>query len=112
MSVRCAMAVLMMWMSAVPALADATAPVLAIRGKQFEPNQLVLPAGVKLKLVLRNLDDLPMEFESYDLSREVMVPGHGEVAIYIGPLQAGSYRFFNDFDHDVQGTVVVPAQGN
>jgi Cupredoxin-like domain len=94
---------------AIPGFAFAAdpLPVLAIHGNQFEPKQLALPAGVKLKLVIRNLDGMPAEFESYDLSREVVVPGHGEVTIFVGPLEPGNYQFFNDFNHDMQGSIVV-----
>lgn len=82
-------------------------PVLILRNGQFEPKELVLPEGAKVKLIVRNMDDAPAEFESYDLSREVVVAAHGEAAIYVGPLQAGSYRFFNDFNRSMQGSVVV-----
>ena len=81
--------------------------ILSIHDRQFEPKQLALPSGIKHKLVIRNLDELPAEFESSDLSREVVVPGHGEVTIYVGPLDPGHYQFFNDFNHEMQGTIVV-----
>lgn len=90
-----------------PAFAADPAPVLSIHDSRFEPKLLALPSGVKLKLVIRNLDGLPAEFESSDLSREVVVPGHGEVTIYVGPLDPGNYRFFNDFNHEMQGTMVA-----
>ena len=90
------------------ALAGSELPtLLVIHGKQFEPNKLELPAGAKVKMVIRNLDELPVEFESSDLSREVIVAGHGEVTIFVGPLEPGSYQFFNDFNHDMQGTILV-----
>lgn len=89
------------------ALAADSSPVLVIHGQQFEPRELALPAGTKLKLVIRNQDALPSEFESYDLSREVIVPANGEVTIYVGPLEPGRYQFFNDFNHAMQGAVVV-----
>src|ERR1039457_2510650 len=61
---------------AIPSFAFAADPsVLSIHDNQFEPKQLALPAGVKVKLVIRNLDGIPAEFESSDLSREVIVPG-------------------------------------
>jgi hypothetical protein len=85
--------------------------VLSLRNKQFEPKELALPQGVKVKLVVRNLDDLPAEFESYDLSREVVVAGHSEVTIYVGPLEPGSYQFFNDFNREMQGSIVVKPAG-
>ena len=87
--------------------ADEPLTLLTIHDSKFEPNQLVLPSGVKLKLVVRNLDAMPAEFESYDLSREVVVPGHAEITIYIGPMEPGNYQFFNDFNHEMQGSIVA-----
>lgn len=87
--------------------ADEPDAILVLHNSQFEPQQMVMPAGIKTRLAVRNQDGMPAEFESYDLSREVVVPGHGEVTIYIGPLEPGTYQFFNDFNHDMQGTIVV-----
>ncbi len=93
---------------AIPGFAFAADPlVLAIHDKQFEPNQLSIPSGIKVKLVIRNQDGIPAEFESSDLSREIIVPGHGEATIFVGPLEPGSYQFFNDFNHEMQGTIVA-----
>ena len=64
---------------------------------------------LQVKLLIHNQDSLPAEFESYDLSREVVVPGHSSVTVYIGPLSPGRYNFFNDFNHAAQGWVVVAA---
>lgn len=92
----------------VTALATESPPVLLqIHDSRFEPEQLSLPSGIKLKLLIRNLDAIPTEFESFDLSREVIVPGHGEVTIYVGPLEPGSYQFFNDFNRDMRGSIVA-----
>jgi len=91
-----------------PALADDPATLqLVIAQHQFSPKELPVPAGVRVKLLIRNDDALAAEFESYDLSREIVVPGHSQVTVYIGPLKPGRYNFFNDFDHAVQGWVVV-----
>lgn len=84
------------------------APVtLDIKDRGFVPQELPLPTGVKVELIIRNQDALPAEFESYDLSREVVVPAHGQVKVYIGPLDPGRYRFFNDFYQSAEGWVVV-----
>jgi hypothetical protein len=92
--------------------ADEPTASLVVDHQKFVPAQLSIPAASKTKVVIRNQDAMPIEFESYDLSREIVVPGHGEVTIYVGPLDAGSYRFFNDFDHDMQGAIIVkPAAG-
>jgi hypothetical protein len=90
-----------------PVRADAPAQQLAIHARGFSPTELTLPAGVQVQVVIRNEDDLPAEFESYDLSREIVVPAHGQVKVYIGPLDAGRYRFFNDFHQESQGWVVA-----
>jgi hypothetical protein len=92
--------------------ADEPSAILVIHNQQFDPNKLLIPAGIKAKIVVRNQDGLPAEFESYDLSREVVVPGHGEVTFYVGPLEPGTYQFFNDFNHGMQGLIEVkPAVG-
>ncbi len=94
----------------VTAWAADTAPVsLTIQNQQFEPQHLTLPGGIKIKILIRNQDSVPVEFESTDLSREVVIPAHAETAIFIGPLDAGSYQFFNDFNRDMQGAIVVPS---
>jgi hypothetical protein len=96
-------------MLAMPVLAHAagTPVTLIVHKAQLEPNELVLPVNTKVKLIIQNHDNLPFEFESYDLSLEVVVPPHGKRILFIKPLQAGTYRFFNDFDHEQQGTIVA-----
>jgi hypothetical protein len=85
--------------------------ILVIHDGQFQPDKLILPPGVKIKLIVKNQDGLPAEFESYELSREVIVPAHKEVSLYIGPLDPGSYPYFNDLNHAMTGSVVVEQSG-
>jgi hypothetical protein len=80
---------------------------LVIKDQHFVPAELAIPSGAKIKLKVENQDGIPVEFESTDLSREVIVPGHGEVTIYVGPLNQGNYQFFNDFNRDMQGVIVA-----
>lgn len=89
------------------ALAADAGFALEIKDHHFLPAELTIPSGAKIKLTIGNQDGIPVEFESTDLSREVIVPGHSQVTIYIGPLDPGSYQFFNDFNHDMQGTIVA-----
>ena len=84
---------------------------LSIKGQAFQPGEFSVPAGEKVEVIIRNLDDLPAEFESYDLSREIVVPAHGQVKVFIGPLDPGRYRFFNDFHQESEGWVVVAGTG-
>lgn len=88
----------------------ATEPVvqtLSIHDNGFEPTRLEVPAYTKVKLILRNDSSQPAEFESTDLSQEVELASHDQTTIYLGPLKAGTYHFFNDFDDSVRGTVIV-----
>jgi plastocyanin len=90
---------------------DESAVILVIHNQKFEPTTLLLPAGVKVKIIIRNQDPMPVEFESHDLSREIIVRGHGESPVYIGPIETGSYQFFNDFNRNMQGLIVVAPTG-
>ena len=92
----------------IAAFAADQAPVqIDIKAQAFAPAEIHVPAGVKVELHIVNQDDLPAEFESTDLSREIVVPAHKDVKVYIGPLDAGRYRFFNDFHQESKGFVVV-----
>jgi hypothetical protein len=94
-------------LGAVSAFADTPPVQIDIKAQAFAPAEIQVPAGVKVELHVVNTDDLPAEFESYDLSREIVVPAHGQVKVFIGPLDPGRYRFFNDFHQESEGYVVV-----
>lgn len=79
-------------------LAQDTDASLVIRNHRFEPTELRVPSGKKIKLIVSNLDSTPEEFESHELNREKVVPANGKVTIYIGPLSAGRYPFFGEFN--------------
>ena len=87
--------------------ANAENYVLTIKDNQFSPSELVVPAGQKIKLVVKNADPTPAEFESTDLNREKLVTGGNKIIIYIGPLDAGTYSYFNDFHRETKGTIVA-----
>lgn len=89
------------------AFADTASAQLTIQNRAFTTSELQVPADTKIKLVVENQDSIPAEFESYDLSREVVVPGHSSIVVYIGPLSPGKYNFFNDFNHAAQGWVIA-----
>jgi Cupredoxin-like domain len=84
-------------LAGVAARADEAPAQLTIRDHQFEPVELQIPANTKVKLIVRNADPTPEEFESFELRREKVVPGGQEILIYVGPLAPGSYEFFGDF---------------
>lgn len=81
---------------------------LTIKDHRFEPAQLDVPAGKKLKLLVKNLDPTPEEFESHDLKREKIIPGKGQVLIPIGPLKPGTYKFVGEYhESTAQGRIVA-----
>ena len=88
--------------------AESSVYELSIKEHRFEPPLVAIPAGTKVKLLVKNLDTTPEEFESYELSREKIIPGNSEALIYIGPLDPGTYGFFGDFHQDTaQGKLIA-----
>ncbi|MDE2145561.1 MAG: cupredoxin domain-containing protein [Burkholderiales bacterium] len=82
--------------------------LLVIKNHRFEPAELKVPAGQRVKLVLHNQDATPEEFESHGLNREKIVPGGAQVVVYIGPLRAGRYTFYGEYNPaTAQGAVVA-----
>ena len=81
---------------------------ISIKEHRFDPPLVAIPAGTKVKLLVKNLDATPEEFESYELSREKVIPGNSEALIYIGPLDPGTYGFFGDFNQNTaQGKLIA-----
>jgi Cupredoxin-like domain len=97
--------VLFLPLAAFAADADYT---LTIRDHRFQPSELTIPAGKKIKLRIANQDGTPEEFDSYALNREKVITGHGSALIYIGPLDAGRYTFMGEFNQaTAQGAIVA-----
>jgi hypothetical protein len=81
---------------------------IAIQNHRFEPAEMIVPAGKKVKLIIENKDATPEEFESYTLNREKVVAGNKSITVYIGPLEAGRYPFFGEFNQTTaQGAVIA-----
>jgi hypothetical protein len=79
-----------------------------IKDHHFFPNQISIPSGQKIKLVIDNQDLTPEEFESYDLNREKVVSGKSRIIVFIGPLKKGQYKFFGEFHQQTaQGIITV-----
>lgn len=81
---------------------------LVIKNHRFEPAELKVPAGQKVKLIVHNQDSTPEEFESHSLNREKVIPGGQKATIFIGPLKPGRYGFYGEYNEKTaQGTVVA-----
>ena len=82
--------------------------VLVIRDHKFEPTEIKVPAGKKIKLQIHNKDSTPEEFHSDDLKREKIFLGNKSAFVFIGPLTPGRYKFMGEFhESTAQGVVVV-----
>jgi len=82
--------------------------MLTIKDHQFQPTELTIPSGTKIKLRIENQDATPEEFDSYSLNREKAIAGHSTATIFIGPLDPGHYPFTGEFHADTaQGVVIV-----
>ena len=81
---------------------------LVIQDHRFQPVELLVPAGKKVKLVIENRDPTPEEFESHALNREKVLAGKATATVLIGPLKPGRYPFVGEYNEKTaQGVVVV-----
>ncbi len=100
-------AVLLLAASVASAGTEAPSPLLVIKDRRFVPDDLAIPAGVKVRLRVRNEDKTASEFESTQLHREKVVGPGAEVSVFIGPLEPGSYEVFDDFHPQTRGRLVA-----
>jgi len=81
---------------------------IQIKDHRFKPDMLTVPVGVRIKLKVSNDDATPEEFESYKLNREKIIPGNSKTVVFIGPLEAGEYDFFGEFNPaTAQGKIIA-----
>jgi plastocyanin len=83
---------------------------LTIKDHAFEPKEITVPAGKKIKLLVVNKDATPAEFESKPLGREKVIAGNSTGTVNIGPLKPGRYPFVEEYhenDAAAQGTIIV-----
>ena len=74
----------------------------------FTPKTLQVPAGKKFKLEIYNQGTEAIEFESKQLRKEKALSPGGSSFVVIYPLDAGEYRYFDDFHIKVgQGSIVA-----
>jgi plastocyanin len=82
--------------------------VLTFKDNKLEPAELQVPAGKEFKLVVKNADQTPEEFESSDLKIEKIIAGGSEVELTIKPLDPGSYEVVGEFHEDTaKGQIVA-----
>ena len=80
---------------------------LVIEDHKFQPAEVVVPAGKKIKLVIENRDATPEEFESHALNREKVIAGKSTASVFIGPLKPGRYAFIGEYNEKTAKGVVI-----
>ena len=81
--------------------------VITIKDHKFSPHELVVPIDQKVKVTVKNMDATDEEFESSDLDREKSVDGNSEISVFVGPLKAGSYKYFGDGHRDTANGIIT-----
>ncbi len=92
-------------------------PLFAAKKPQFKisfenlrvvPVETVIPANIKVQLIVSNKDKGVEEFHSDSLHREKIIGGGKTAIINIGPLKPGTYTFMGEFHAKTsQGRIVV-----
>lgn len=81
--------------------------LLVIKNHRFEPAEVKVPSGQRVKLVVHNQDTTAEEFESHSLNREKIIPAGTKAAIFIGPLKPGRYSFIGEYNESTAQGVVI-----
>ena len=79
-----------------PAQAEDPTFVIKIKDHRFEPAEIEVPAGTRIKLTIHNDDATPEEFDSASLNREKVIRPGGQGQIFVGPLDSGRYEFIGE----------------
>jgi hypothetical protein len=80
---------------------------VSVKNHKFQPAELHAPANVPIVISVKNLDSTQMEFESVSLRVEKVIGGNGQAAIRIRPLSPGRYEFYDDFNQQAEGVLLV-----
>jgi hypothetical protein len=81
---------------------------IVFKDHRVDPQELQVPVGRIITLIVDNQDSASEEFESHSLKRAKVVPGKSKAAIKIGPLKPGTYEIFGKYhESTAQGRVVA-----
>lgn len=80
---------------------------ITIRDHRFEPAEVRIPTGKKIKLIIDNQDESAEEFESHELNREKVIPPKSTGFVFVGPLSPGQYPFIGEFHSDTAKGVLI-----
>lgn len=83
--------------------------VVAARDGRFLPPRIEVPAGVRVKLVLKNEGPGPLEFENDDLRIEKVLAAGATSFVVLPRLKPGEYGFIDEFN-PITGELTVVAR--
>jgi plastocyanin len=90
------------------ARADTAEITIEIKDHKFEPAEVKVPAGSRVKLTIKNADATAEEFESRELGVEKVIAGNASAIIRLKPLDKGSYGFFGEYhEATAQGKIIA-----
>ena len=87
--------------------ADVFEITTVIKDHKFNPSEIRVPAGKKIKLTVDNQDDTIEEFDSQPLNRERTINGHEKGVVIFGPLEKGSYSYIGEFNEKTAFGVII-----
>src|SRR5438094_8554544 len=91
---------------AVTVRAEERSVALAVAEQGFAPPEIEAAAGERLRLEVTNQTAAAIEFESFELNRERVVPPGRTVAVYVSGLSPGRYELVDEFHQDRRGQPV------
>jgi plastocyanin len=95
-------------LTAATAAAEESVTVhLNIRNGRFDPQTIDVPAGKRVRLLIRNDGPGASEFESHELRKEKVLGPDASSFVIIAPLTPGTYPFFDDFHPDTGNGRIV-----
>ena len=81
---------------------------IVIKDHRFSPSEVKVKANTRIKLLVKNEDSTPEEFESFSLNREKLVRPGQTITVFLSPLKPGVYDFFGEFNpNTAKGKIIA-----
>ncbi|MGE5452352.1 MAG: cupredoxin domain-containing protein [Acidobacteriota bacterium] len=93
--------------SAPPGNTDLPTFTLTLKQGRITPASLEVPAGQRIKLVLRNEGPGPSEFENLDMHVEKILAPGAQSFVVLPSLRGGRYRFVDEFHPEAAGLTLI-----
>lgn len=90
-----------------PKYDDLPAYMVEMENGKLMPETLVVPAKTKFRIIVRNLGNVPAEFESNQLRQEKVLYMGTQGVVIVMPLDAGDYDYFDDFTPGAKGKITA-----